>query len=209
MNTEDLAKKLRMHVIEMSHRAKAAHLGSALSTIDILSVLYSSFLQIYDLDNKKYEDRDRFILSKGHAATALYATLAYFGIIDKEELLYYGKKGSLLEEHPSTKLAGVEASTGSLGHGLPIANGISLSAKILSKKFKALIILIGLDLFFPTIFSFGPWSGVILRKGKPIVIFIASNSNNVLIGASTWSWYIPIITLNFFLVLQEIYLNLS
>ncbi len=141
MNTEDLAKKLRMDVIEMSHRAKAAHLGSALSTIDILSVLYSSFLQIYDLDNKKYEDRDRFILSKGHAATALYATLAYFGIIDKEELLYYGKKGSLLEEHPSTKLAGVEASTGSLGHGLPIANGISLSAKILSKKFKVYVLM--------------------------------------------------------------------
>ena len=141
MNTEDLAKKLRMDVIEMSHRAKAAHLGSALSTIDILSVLYSSFLQIHDSDSKEYEDRDRFILSKGHAATALYATLAYFGIIDNEELLHYGKKGSPLEEHPSTKLSGVEASTGSLGHGLPIANGISLSAKILSKKFEVYVLM--------------------------------------------------------------------
>ena len=141
MTTEDLAKKLRMDVIEMSHRAKAAHLGSALSTIDILSVLYSSFLKIYDSENAEYEDRDRFILSKGHAATALYATLANFGIIDKKELLNYGKKGSLLEEHPSTKLSGVEASTGSLGHGLPIANGMSLSAKIKSKKFKVYVLM--------------------------------------------------------------------
>ena len=120
----------------MSHRSGAAHLGSSLSTIDILSVLYTYVLNKVSSKEKNYDERDRFILSKGHAATALYATLAYFEIIDKKELLNYGTKGSLLEEHPSTKLNGVEAATGSLGHGLPIANGMSLAAKILKKSYK-------------------------------------------------------------------------
>jgi len=73
---------------------------------------------------------DKFILSKGHAATALYAILSYKGIINRNNLLNYGKKGSFLEEHPSPKQIGVEAATGSLGHGLPIANGMALANKI-------------------------------------------------------------------------------
>jgi transketolase len=94
-----------------------------------------------DRDLLEAPDRDRFILSKGHAAAALYAVLAYRGIIDQDELLTYAKKGSLLEEHPSPKQNGVEAATGSLGHGLPIANGMALSSKISGYKFSVFVVM--------------------------------------------------------------------
>ena len=141
METQEIAARLRMEVIEMSHRAKAAHLGSSLSTIDIITILYSSILRNLDPHGPDFKDRDRFILSKGHAATALYSALAHFGVIDKRELLEYAKKGSLLEEHPSIKLKGVEASTGSLGHGLPIGNGMALAAKILNRPYRVYILM--------------------------------------------------------------------
>ncbi len=124
----------------MSHSSKASHLASALSCADILSVLYCSVMRI-DRDLLEAPDRDRFILSKGHAAAALYAVLAHRGIIDQDELLTYGKKGSLLEEHPSPKQNGVEVATGSLGHGLPIANGMAISSKITGYKFKVFVVM--------------------------------------------------------------------
>ena len=94
-----------------------------------------------DSNSPESSDRDKFILSKGHAATALYAILAHKKIIDRKDLLNYGKKGSLLEEHPSPKQKGVEAATGSLGHGLPIANGLALANKIKGKKFKVFVLM--------------------------------------------------------------------
>ena len=100
LNWERLSSELRVQILELSHRAKAAHLASALSCIDILTVLYSSVLNL-DVNRPDWPDRDRFILSKGHAAAALYAVLAYKGFITEEELLGYGRFGSLLEEHPS------------------------------------------------------------------------------------------------------------
>ncbi len=140
LNWKPIASELRVQVLELSHRAKAAHLASSLSCIDILAVLYESILQ-FRKDEPCWPDRDRFILSKGHAAAALYAVLARKGILSATQLLSYGEKGSFLEEHPSPNLAGVEAATGSLGHGLSIANGMTLAARIQEKSFRVYALL--------------------------------------------------------------------
>ncbi len=140
MKLKKLSNKLRFSIIKMSKETKSPHLASSLSCIDIIATLYNSILKI----NKKNINsnlRDRFILSKGHAAAALYVALEYKNIITKTELKSYTKKGSLLEEHPSPKLAGVEAATGSLGHGLSIGCGIALSSKISKKKFMTYVLM--------------------------------------------------------------------
>jgi transketolase len=139
-NLHNLAARLRAEIVQMSHQAKAAHLASALSCVDILTVLYGQVLNL-DPSNPRHADRDRFILSKGHAAAALYATLAWKGIISPEQLPTYGKQHSLLEEHPSPKLPGVEAATGSLGHGLPIANGMTLAGRIQNRSYRVFVLM--------------------------------------------------------------------
>ncbi len=140
VNWNLISAELRVQVLELSHQAKAAHLASALSCIDILAVLYESILA-FDPSEPNWPDRDRFILSKGHAAAALYAVLARQGVLDSSQLATYGKANSLLEEHPSPSLPGVEAATGSLGHGLPIANGIALASRIQKKSFRVFALL--------------------------------------------------------------------
>ena len=132
MNLKNLSNNLRGKIIKMSHEAKTPHLASSLSCIDIITSIYEKVLQ-FDKNDLKSSVRDRFILSKGHAASSLYVILNYKGLITEDELASYAKKNSLLEEHPSPKLKGVEAATGSLGHGLPIGSGIALSAKITKK----------------------------------------------------------------------------
>lgn len=134
IETLHLTKKIRFKVIEMTHNSGAAHLGSALSCIDILAALYWHTMDI-DPKNPEDSDRDRFILSKGHAAAALYSVLAYRGFFDLKLLETFSKDGSKLSEHPGLKcVPGVEASTGSLGHGLGMGVGMALAAKILKKK---------------------------------------------------------------------------
>jgi transketolase len=124
------AAELRGEVIAMSHSAGSAHLASCLSCIDVLTAAYWHVLNI-DPANPNNENRDRFILSKGHAAMALYATLAYRGFFSRDLLATYTQDGGKLAEHPPANLLpGIEAATGSLGHGLPIANGHALSARI-------------------------------------------------------------------------------
>ncbi len=140
MNLIKLSNKLRFSIIKMSQETKSPHLASSLSCVDIISTLYSSILKI-NKNNINSNLRNRFILSKGHAASALYVALEYKNIITKKELKSYTKKGSLLEEHPSPKLAGVEAATGSLGHGLSIGCGIALSSKISKKKFMTYVLM--------------------------------------------------------------------
>lgn len=135
-----LAARFRAKAIEMSHAAGAAHLASSLSCMDMVAVLYHSVLKI-DPGNPKWKDRDRFILSKGHAATAQYAALAYCGFLTEADLNTYGKAGSLLEEHPSPKLPGVEAATGSLGHGLPFGCGIALAARINGQRYRTFVLM--------------------------------------------------------------------
>lgn len=126
------ARQLRLQVIRLSNRAKTPHLGSALSVLDILVALYWKTLK---LDPKRMDapERDRCILSKGHAATALYAVLDARGLWDQPLLDDYGKHGSALAEQPAPFCApGVELATGSLGHGLPVGAGMALAARILS-----------------------------------------------------------------------------
>jgi transketolase len=135
-----LAAQFRARVVEMSHAADAAHLASALSCIDIVAVLYHSVLRL-DPKRPKWEGRDRFILSKGHAATALYAALAYKGFITDADLKTYGKMGSLLEEHPTPRLSGVEAATGSLGHGLPCGCGMALASRIKGQDYRSFVLM--------------------------------------------------------------------
>jgi transketolase len=135
-----LAAQIRAKAVRMSHVAGAAHLASALSCTDIVAVLFHSVLQL-DPRNPKWDDRDRFILSKGHAATALYAALAYKGFLTDADLETYGNQGSLLEEHPSPKLSGVEAATGSLGHGLPCGCGMALAGRIKGQLYRTFVVM--------------------------------------------------------------------
>ena len=140
MNLRKLSNNLRFLLIKISNKTKTPHLASSLSCIDIVTTLYHSVLKI-NKKNLKSSERNRFILSKGHAATSLYVALKYKNIITKKELNSYSKQGSLLEEHPSPKMPGVEAATGSLGHGLPIACGIALFSKITKKNFMTYVLM--------------------------------------------------------------------
>jgi len=126
--TQDLARKIRIHSLRMANRAGTSHIGSCLSCADILAVLYGSVMR-YKPDNPRWEDRDRFILSKGHAASALYATLAECEFFPIEELDNYSQSGSLLLGHVSHDVTGVEVSTGSLGHGLSIGCGMATALR--------------------------------------------------------------------------------
>ena len=135
------AARLRGKVVEMSHKAQAAHLASSLSCCDVLAAAYWHAVSI---DAKRPADpgRDRFILSKGHAAAALYATLAFKGFFPQAELDTYCKDGGRLAEHPPANLlAGVEAATGSLGHGLPIGIGMALSGRIGKRDYRVYCLL--------------------------------------------------------------------
>ncbi|MDO8289832.1 MAG: transketolase [Parvibaculum sp.] len=133
---EDAARRLRGKVIEMSHAAGSAHLGSSLSCCDIVAAAYWHVLHI-DPKQPKDELRDRFILSKGHAATTIYSALAFRSFYPESLLETYTKDGGKLAEHPpANSLPGVEAATGSLGHGLPIGNGMALAGRIKGQKYR-------------------------------------------------------------------------
>jgi transketolase len=126
--TQDLARRMRIQALSMVHRARASHIGSALSICDIVAVLYGQVMRL-DPANPDWPERDRFILSKGHACVAVYAALAESGFFPREDLLSYGQDHSVLMNHISHKVSGVEFSTGSLGHGLPFGTGKALAAK--------------------------------------------------------------------------------
>jgi transketolase len=133
-SVDDIARLLRARIIETSHQAEAPHLGSCLSCVDILVALYWNILSI-DPKNSYHPDRDRFILSKGHGAPALFQVLALKSFFDVSLLDTFGQDGSLFGEHPLAHgVPGVEAATGSLGHGLPIGVGFALASRL--KKMK-------------------------------------------------------------------------
>jgi transketolase len=135
------AAELRGKIVEMSHAAQAAHLASSLSCADILAAAYWHVLRL-DPSRPKDPHRDRFILSKGHAAAALYAVLAMRGFFPISELDTYCKDGGRLAEHPPANLLpGVEAATGSLGHGLPLGCGMALSGRIKGETFRVFALL--------------------------------------------------------------------
>lgn len=124
-----IASQLRGLVIDMSHRAGTAHLGSSLSCADIVVAAYWGGLQL-NPSAQSGPDRDRFILSKGHAATTLYAALALKEYFPFDWLQKYAEPGSVLGEHPSPGTPGIDVATGSLGHGLPVAVGLALANRI-------------------------------------------------------------------------------
>ncbi len=121
---------LRKDIVKMICKSKSGHPGGSLSVIDILTALYYDVMNI-DVANPKKEDRDRFVLSKGHAAPALYAVLADKGYFDKGLLETLRQYGSILQGHPDMKkISGVDMSTGSLGQGLSVANGMALASRL-------------------------------------------------------------------------------
>ena len=128
MNSEQLAWKIRRHGVEMTHLSGGSHIGAIMSVADIIAVLYTDVLK-YDPQNPKWEERDRFVLSKGHAGASIYAALAESGFFPVEELKTHYANGSRLSGHVSHHLPGVDFSTGSLGHGLSAACGMAYASK--------------------------------------------------------------------------------
>lgn len=136
-----LATKIRAHVLYMTHRANASHVGTCLSMADILAVLYGGILQVNPI-RPNWPDRDRFILSKGHGCAALYAVLAERGFFPKEWLETYCQDGGKLPGHiTSHGIPGVEVSTGSLGHGLSIGCGMALAGKHDGRPYRVFVLL--------------------------------------------------------------------
>jgi transketolase len=134
-----VARRLRLKLIQMSHAAGTPHLGSALSCVDILVAAYWNVVKV-DAKNPSDPLRDRFILSKGHAASALYVTLAERGFFPKEWLDTFATHGAPLAEQPAPNCApGVELATGSLGHGLPVGVGIALAARIQKRAYRVFV----------------------------------------------------------------------
>lgn len=136
-----LSNKIRKHAVAMTSSGGSSHIGSILSISDILAVLYGSVLNFNPKD-PKWSERDRFILSKGHAGAGVYAALAECGFMNLEKLKTHYQNGSDLSGHVSHKgIPGVELSTGSLGHGLPIAAGVALAAKIDQNDFRIFVLM--------------------------------------------------------------------
>jgi transketolase len=126
----NVTKKMRAHIVEMLAAAGSGHPGGSLSATDIIATLYFKHMRV-DPGDPLWEDRDRFVLGKGHAAPALYAALAMRGFFPEEELITLRKIGSRLQGHPCrTETPGVDMSTGSLGQGLSVANGMALAGRL-------------------------------------------------------------------------------
>ena len=138
---EDIARRIRIDVLRMTTRAGSGHPGGCLSCADIITALYFKVLR-HDPKNPSWEDRDRFILSKGHSAPALYAALAEAGYFDKSLLMTLRRPDSILQGHTDmTKTPGVEMSAGSLGQGLSFGVGMAIAAKLKKKDYRIYVLL--------------------------------------------------------------------
>lgn len=139
---EEIAKDIRKKIYKMAHFAGGGHMGAAFSMADIISVLYFDGVLRYDAKNPEWENRDKFILSKGHASYALYAALAKAGYFPEDELRCVGQAGSKFGGHPKMyDIPGIEASTGALGHGLSFAIGIAYANKLDKKDSHVYVVL--------------------------------------------------------------------
>ena len=140
-NMNQIVRNLRKDILNISYKGQVGHIGSALSIIDILSVLYFKILKINPADPKN-EDRDRFLLSKGHAASALYTVLCRKDFFSETELFTFCQNGGRLSVHPeNTSLPGIEYASGSLGHGLAVAGGLALAAKKKHKQNRVFVLM--------------------------------------------------------------------
>lgn len=137
----EVAYRIRKHILETTTRAGSGHPGGSLSCVDVITALYFHVMR-HDPRNPSWPDRDRFVLSKGHACPALYAALAEAGYFPIEELGNLRKFGSSLQGHPDkNRLPGIESSSGSLGHGLAIANGMALAGKLDGKDYRVYVLI--------------------------------------------------------------------
>ena len=138
---EKKAHELRLLTLDTTRWAGSGHIGGGMSALDVMTVLYHKYMKI-DVKNPKWEDRDRFILSKGHVGVAYAPVLCDLGFNDKELLKTFNLSNSTMGIHlDSNKVVGVDASTGSLGHGMSIAVGTALAAKVTGKDFKTYVLL--------------------------------------------------------------------
>ena len=138
---EKIASQIRYKLVKLSYSKKTPHLGSSLSCVDILVSAYFSAISVSP-QKPLAPNRDRLILSKGHAAAALYTTLCYRGFFPVTELENYAKNGSKMAEHPSIgSVPGIEAATGSLGHGLPIGVGMAITSKVKKQPFRVFVVM--------------------------------------------------------------------
>ena len=136
-----VAAKIRSNIVEMTCIAGSGHPGGSLSAVEILTVLFNKVMKI-DPKNPDWPDRDRFVLSKGHAASALYGTLIERGFFPREEMNLFRNIGGILQGHPNmTKVPGLDISSGSLGQGLSVATGMALGAKLQKKDFRVYAII--------------------------------------------------------------------
>ncbi len=141
MNLQKTANEIRKHIVSSLHAAKCGHPGGSLSAADIIAYLYYSEMNV-DPANPDKMDRDRFVLSKGHVAPALYSALALKGFFPEEELLKLRKTGAMLQGHPDMKhTPGVDMSAGSLGQGVSVAVGMALSAKMSNEDYRVYTLL--------------------------------------------------------------------
>ncbi|MDK2801162.1 MAG: transketolase [Clostridiales bacterium] len=138
---EEQARLIRIDILDMIYKAKSGHPGGSLSAADIVTTLYFNELRV-DPANPKWPDRDRFVLSKGHACPVMYAALAERGFLPKEVLSTLRQLGSILQGHPDMKkVPGVEMSTGTLGQGLSVGVGMALGGKLDKKEFRVYVLL--------------------------------------------------------------------
>lgn len=140
-NLPAVATQIRRDILEISYRTRTGHVGSAFSIVDILVTLYNGFLR-FPFERPTHPDRDRFLLSKGHAVLALYVTLAHRGFFRHEKLKEFVQNGSELAGHPEVQcVPGVEISSGSLGHGLSIGVGMALAARLDKRPTRVVVLL--------------------------------------------------------------------
>jgi len=137
---EKIALTMRKEILEAVHRAQCGHPGGSLSAVEIFIALYGYKMRHRPQD-PNWEDRDRLIISKGHCSPVAYVALANYGYFPKDELLRYRMYGSMLQGHVHSKVPGIEFNTGSLGHGLSVANGMALGARLLGKDLNVFCIL--------------------------------------------------------------------
>lgn len=136
----ELSNRIRLDILEMTNHVESGHPGGSLSVVEILIALYYYIID-HDPHNPSWDERDRFVLSKGHAAPALYSILSILGYFERKNLNKFRKFGELLQGHPVNTIPGVEISSGSLGQGLSIASGLAWGAKYDNKKWRSIVLL--------------------------------------------------------------------
>ncbi len=181
-----LAGKIRKNDLTCHFRSRSSHIGSGFSCVDILAVLYGGWLNISP-DNVKDQERDRLILSKGHAAAVYYATLAEYGFIPDEWLQSYCQFGSELGGHVSHHVPGVEFSSGSLGHGLPAGVGMALGAKRADRSYRIVVLMSDGEMD-----SGANWEAIMMAAGQKLDNLLVIVDRNGLQGMGYTEDIVPL-----------------